>query len=57
MQDAPVAIGPPAVQVGRPDHPFEEILLAWALSGTFFAVAAGGLGVFLHVIGVMPLLP
>ncbi|HEY8317806.1 MAG TPA: hypothetical protein VIG76_03165 [Amnibacterium sp.] len=57
MQDAPVAIGTPALRTGRRAHPFEEVLLAWALSGTFFAVAAGGLGVFLHVIGVMPLLP
>jgi hypothetical protein len=43
--------------IGRRDHPLERFLLSSALSGTFFAVAAGGLGVFLHVIGVMPLLP
>ena len=55
MQHAPVVIG--TRPIGRRVHPFEELLLAWALSGGFFAVAAGGLGVFLHVTGVMPLMP
>jgi hypothetical protein len=60
MQQVPVAVRPPVTRVAAPPVRRADVgraVLAAVGAGVFFAAAADALGVVLHLMGVMPLLP
>ncbi|MGN6742018.1 MAG: hypothetical protein ACTHJL_01805 [Amnibacterium sp.] len=60
MQGVPMHVRQPALRVAvvpRRRGDVGRSLLAAAAAGLFFAAIADGLGVVLHLLGVMPLLP